>query len=97
MTFKHYLKEAGEISNLLSQVQAIQNKFVDSFSALENLKNSKIDDKASPILGNVNLQNQVDKIELEMTKVGMLLQQLQNVITGGSTVANTQGSWGGPE
>jgi hypothetical protein len=98
MSFKNFINETNDIMNLMNTVTDIQNKFMDSYKVLQSVKQlSDPNDKASKLLGNINLLNQIDKIDIEMQRIGKLLADFQNSINGGRTVASTTAGWEGPD
>lgn len=94
MSFKDYIKETNEIVNLIMQINKVGNNIADTYKTLIDLRDMATD-KTGSQLGNINLKNMIDKLEMKLKEIGDLTNKLQSSVDGDGTVAKTSGNWGG--
>ncbi len=97
MSFKKYLTETNDVMNLLELINKMNGDIVSSYNTLYEVKEVDKDGKAGRLLGNINLGNQLDKIENKMNELAKLIVDLKNSVTGSGTVSHMSGEWGGPD
>lgn len=91
MSFKDYIKESKNVMDLINAIQDINEHLLIANNKLEELKQISSDKELTAKLGNIDLQNSYNQVELAMSNVYDKLKKFQDSITGGSTVSNTTG------
>ena len=94
MSFSDYLKETNDIVNLIMQINKVGNNIADTYKSLIELRDLATN-KTGSLLGNINLGNMIDKLEMKLKEIGDLTNKLQSAVDGDGTVGKTNGNWGG--